>query len=322
MKAVIVRAFMPFDQAEYGDLPDPTPAAQEVVVDLSASDVNYPDILYIEGRYQKKPVLPFVPGLAGAGRVSALGSGVQGLQIGQRVMVLPQHGTYAEKIALPAAFCFPIPDAMSFEIAAAFGLVYQTAWFALMDRGGFAPGDRVLVLGASGGVGSAAVQIAKAMGAGTVIAATRGAAPGADVVVDTGAGNLREDLRAAVMSATEGHGADIVIDPVGGEISAAALRAMAWCGRLVILGFAAGAIPQISAGYLLVKNISVSGLQWTDYRARKLDLVHQAQSQMFDIWEQGKLSPQIQRTLPLARFAEALADLQAARVSGKIILTP
>lgn len=327
MKAVIVRAFTPFDQASYGDLPDPEPAAGEVVVDLYAAEANYPDILYIEGKYQNKPPLPFSPGLAGAGIVSKLGAGVSGLQIGQRVLVLPSHGTYAQKIAVPAGFCFAMPDDLPFDVAAAFGLVYQTAYFALTARGMIQPGDNVLVLGATGGVGMAAVQLARALGAGRVIAATRGAEGaaaardfGADAVVDTGMDNLRDGLRDAVMAATDGHGADVVIDPVGGEVTAAALRAMAWQGRLVVVGFAAGAIPQIGANYLLVKNISISGLQWTDYRARQLDRVRDAQAHIFRLWQEGKLAPRIAARLPLARFAEALGALQAARVSGKIIL--
>lgn len=327
MKAVIVRAFTPFDQASYGDLPDPEPAEGEVVVDLHAAEANYPDILYIEGKYQKKPTFPFSPGLAGAGIVSKLGAGVSGLQIGQRVLVLPSHGTYAQKIAVPAGFCFAMPDDLPFDVAAAFGLVYQTAYFALTARGMIQPGDNVLVLGATGGVGMAAVQLARALGAGRVIAATRGAEGaaaardfGADAVVDTGMDNLRDGLRDAVMAATDGHGADVVIDPVGGEVTAAALRAMAWQGRLVVVGFAAGAIPQIGANYLLVKNISVGGLQWTDYRARRLDRVRDAQAHIFRLWQEGKLAPRIAARLPLARFAEALDALQAARVSGKIIL--
>ncbi|MCA0043415.1 NADPH:quinone oxidoreductase family protein [Celeribacter litoreus] len=328
MKAVIVREFTPFDQAQYGDLPDPEPAEGEVVVDLATAEANFPDILYIEGKYQKKPPFPFSPGLAGAGVVSKLGAGVSDLTVGQRVMVLPYYGTYAEKIALPAGYCFPMPDEMPFDVAAAFGLVYQTAWFALTDRGAMKAGDTVLVLGATGGVGMAAVQIAKALGAGKVIAATRGEEGaktalgfGADATIDTSAGDLRSELRDRVKELTDGQGADVVIDPVGGDVTGAALRAMAWQGRLVVVGFASGTIPQIGANYLLVKNISVGGVQWTDYRARQLDRVHDAQTQMFDLWRAGKLAPHIVRRLPLADFAEALRALQQAKVAGKIILT-
>lgn len=329
MKAVIVRQFTSFDQAEYGDLDDPKAGEGEVIVDVHAAEVNFPDILYIEGRYQARPPLPFSPGLGGAGVVSELGRGVSGLSVGQRVMFLPHYGAYAQKVRTAAGLCFPMPDALPFEAAAALGMVYQTAWFALMDRACFRPGARVLVLGATGGIGMAAMQLARAIGAGQVIAATRGAEGmamarelGADTVLDSGMDNLRDGLRDAVMAATGGHGADIVIDPVGGLLSAAALRAMAWKGRLVVVGFASGEIPQFGGNYLLVKNISVSGIQWTDYRDRDLSGVRAAQDEIFRLWQEGRIAPRIAAALPLARFAEALADLRDARVAGKIILLP
>lgn len=328
MKAVIVREFTDFDKAEVGDLPDPVPGSGEVVVDLEASETNFPDLLYIEGKYQKKPPFPFSPGLAGAGRISAVGQGIDAALIGQRVLAMPFYGTYAEKVVAPADYCFPMPDEMSAEVAASFGLVYQTAYFALMDRGQMKAGDAVLVLGATGGIGMASIQLAKALGASTVIAATRGAEGaelaremGADVVVDASMENLRDGLRDAVNEATQGQGADVVIDPVGGDVSAAALRAMAWCGRLVVVGFASGEIPKFAGNYLLVKNISVSGIQWTDYRARQLDRVQAAQAQMFDLWRRGKLAPKITATMPLNQYAEALKALSTGKASGKIILT-
>jgi NADPH2:quinone reductase len=327
MKAIIVRNIVPYDQAEYGVLDDPRPGPGEVVVDVIASDTNFPDILYIEGKYQNLPPLPFSPGLGGAGQISALGEGVDRFAIGQKVVVLPHYGTYAEKVVAPAKFCFPLPESMSFDVGAALGLVYQTAYFALTDRASLRQGDVVLVLGASGGIGMAAVQLAKAMGAKTVIAATRGVEGaafarklGADATVDTAMNNLRDGLRDAVMELTDGHGADVVIDPVGGELNAASLRAMAWCGRIVVVGFASGDIPKIGANYLLVKNISASGIQWTDYRERQPDRVEAAQKHIFDLWEQGKLHPQITRTMPLELYAEALADLRQAKARGKIIL--
>ena len=327
MKAVIVREFVPFDQAEYGDMPDPEPGAGEVVVDVEAADVNFPDILYVEGKYQNKPALPFSPGLGAAGRISALGTGVDGFDIGQKVIVLPHYGAYAEKVRSPASFCFPMQENMPFEVGAALGLVYQTAWFALVDRGQFKAGDKVLVLGASGGIGMAAVQLAKAMGAGKVIAATRGRDGGAfarelgaDAVIDSSMDELRDGLRASVADLTGGDGVDVVIDPVGGELNAAALRAMAWCGRLVVVGFASGEIPKIGTNYLLVKNIAASGIQWTDYRDRRPEAVRAAQREIFELWESGRLSPKIMRTLPLANYAKALKEIRSARVHGKIIL--
>jgi NADPH2:quinone reductase len=197
----------------------------------------------------------------------------------------------------------------------------------LKERAGLAPGETVLVLGAAGGVGMAAVQLAKAFDA-TVIAGVRGEdaaavarAAGADAVVDLGMADLREGLRAAVRAATAGHGADVVVDPVGGAAQAAALRALAWRGRLVVVGFASGEIPAIKANYLLVKNIAVSGLQWSDYRDRAPDQVRRAQAEIYDLWRDGKVKPQICASFPLERFAEALELVRAGKARGKVVLT-
>lgn len=327
MKAVVIHEFSAYDQAGLGALDDPVPGPGEVVVDLEASDVNFPDILYIEGTYQAIPSRPFSPGLAGAGRVSARGASVEGLALGEKVLVLPKCGTYAEKVLAQASHCFPVPEDMPSCVAAAFGLVYQTAYFALTERARMRAGDNVLVLGASGGVGMASVQLAKALGAGRVIAATRGEAGaafagdvGADVVFDSGRSDLKDGLKSTVADATNGYGVDVVIDGVGGDLSAAALRTLAWCGRLVVVGFASGDISKISANYLLVKNIEVNGLQWTDYRERCPSRVHQAQAHLFTLWRAGRLAPRITRTLPLERFAEALAGIKNAQSPGKTIL--
>ena len=327
MKAVVIHGFADASLAAVGEAPDPAPGPGEVVVDIEVSDTNYPDVLYVEGTYQKQLDFPFVPGLAGAGRISALGDGVDPALSGQRVLVMPDHGTYAEKTAAPACHCMPVPDDVPSQVAAAFGLVYQTAYLALTDRAGMGPGETVLVLGATGGIGMAAVQLAKALGAWRVIAATRGEGAklarrmGADVTIDAGMDNLRDGLRDAVREATGGHGADVVIDPVGGALSAAALRAMAWRGRLVVVGFASGEIPGFAGNYLLVKNLLVSGIQWTDYRARQIDRVHAAQAHIFALWQEGKLDPMITATLPLEDCAKALVALKTGQANGKIILT-
>lgn len=328
MKAVVVHAFTPFDRAGVEDVDDPRPGPGEVLVSLEASDANFPDILYIEGKYQSAPAFPFSPGLAGAGTVIELGEGVEKPSLGDRVLVIPDHGTYAEKIAVPAAHCFPMPDNMPFVVAAAFGLVYQTAWFALNERGGLKMGDTVLVLGATGGIGMACVQLAKALGAATVMAVSRGEEGcrialemGADVAIDGFMDDPRAGLRDAVMGATGGHGADVVVDPIGGDLSAAALRAMAWQGRMVIVGFAAGAIPQIPANYLLVKTIAVSGLQWTDYRERTPAKVRAAQETIFRFWSEGRLEPRISAVLPLERYADALHQIKRGQGRGKVILS-
>lgn len=329
MKAVLVRDFAPFEEAVLADVADPVPGKGEVLVDVRAAESNYPDILVIEGRYQIKPPLPFSPGKAAAGVVSALGEGVTGIAAGDRVAVQVEYGAYAGKLVARAESCFPMPAGMAFETAAALSLVYQTSWFALVERGGFRPGETVLVLGASGGVGSAAIQLAKALGASVVIACTRGEegarvarSLGADHVVDTGMDDLREGLRAEVNAVTGGRGADVVIDPVGGEAHAAAIRAMAWCGRMVIVGFAAGDIPTIRSNYLLVKNIAVLGLQWSDYRDREPEKVVAVQQKIFSLWKEGRLDPHISAVLPLEHFHKALDALKNGKAKGKIILTP
>lgn len=329
MKAVLVREFAPFEQAVFADAADPIAGNGELLIDVRAAEANYPDILVMEGKYQFKPPLPFSPGKAASGVVSALGSGVTGFAIGDRVAVQVEYGAYAEKVVARADSCFQLPDGMDFETAAALSLVYQTSFFALVERGQFQPGETVVVLGASGGVGSAAVQLAKALGASTVIACTRGAegarvarSLGADHVIDTGMDDLLDSLRVRVNAMTDGHGANIVIDPVGGTAHSAAIRAMAWCGRMVIVGFAAGDIPQIRSNYLLVKNISVSGLQWSDYRDRQPEKIAAVQRRIFSLWQENKLKPHISQTLPLSRFKEALDALSKGRAKGKIILTP
>lgn len=327
MKAVVVREYAPFDQIGVGELPDPKPGKGEVVIDVRAAEVNYPDILVISGQYQIKPPLPFAPGKAAAGVVAAVGEGVSGLAVGDRVSAQVEFGAYAERLRAPAVNVYPMPDGIDFAQGAALGLVYQTAHFALIERARMQPGDRVLVLGASGGIGVASVQLAKALGAATVIAGVLGAGNveiarqcGADNVIDLGAIDLRDGLRDAVRAATDGHGADVVIDPVGGAANAAALRAMAWCGRMVIIGFAAGEIPTIKANYLLVKNIEVSGLQWSDYRDRTPDWVRRVQTEIFDLAVAGKLKPVINRRFPLEGFKEALGLLRDGKAQGKLIL--
>ncbi len=327
MKAVWVRQFAPFETIGVEDVADPVPGPGEVVVDVVAAEVNYPDILVIEGNYQFKPALPFSPGKAAAGRISAVGEGVAGLSPGDAVAVEVEFGAYAEKVKARAGHCYPIPSGMPFDKAAALGLTYQTAWFALKDRAAFRPGDVVLALGASGGVGMASLQVARALGAGLTIGGVRGKANaelalqcGADHVVDLGDPDLRDSLRARVQEITGKRGADIVIDPVGGDAHAAALRALAWCGRMVIVGFASGQIPAIRANYLLVKNIAVSGLQWSDYRDRTPERVADAQRELFALCQQGRIDPHIGRRLPLERFAEGLRTLRDGGVQGKIIL--
>ncbi len=327
MKAVYVREFAPFDQAEIVDIPNPEPGPGEVLIAVKAAEANFPDILVMEGKYQITPPLPFSPGKAAAGIVESTGGKVMSLKPGDRVAVQVEHGAYAEKLITSPATCYPMPDGMPFEDAAALGLVYQTSHFALAGRASIKPGDNVLVLGASGGIGVSSVQLAKALGAGVVIGGVLGAenatiakATGADHTIDLGMENLRDGLRDQVREMTGGRGADIVIDPVGGAANAAALRAMAWSGRMVIIGFASGDIPMIKSNYLLVKNIAVSGLQWSDYRERDPAWVGRVQNEIFEFYSDGKLKPYISKIYPLEDYAKALMRLKTGQAQGKIIL--
>jgi NADPH2:quinone reductase len=327
MRAVYVRAFAPFETIGVEEVPAPQPGPGEVVVDVVAAEVNYPDMLVIAGQYQFRPPLPFSPGKAAAGRVSALGAGVRDLAVGDHVAVQVEYGAYAERLKARAVNCFKMPANMAFHTAAALGLVYQTAWFALKDRAAFKPGEIVLVLGASGGIGFASVQLAKAFGAKMVIAGVRGernenlaTQAGADHVIDLAVPNLQDVLREKVYAMTDKHGADVVIDPVGGDANAAALRALAWCGRLIIVGFASNQVPAIKTNYLLLKNIAVIGIQWSDYRERTPERVSEAQRGIFELYAQGRLEPHISGRLPLDQFADGLRALRDGKAHGKFIL--
>jgi NADPH2:quinone reductase len=328
MKAVVVSEIGAPGGVAYADFPDPVPRKGEVLIDVEAIETNYPDMLVVEGLYQVRPPTPFVPGKGAAGRIAALGPGVMGLQVGQRVAAQVEYGAYAEKLCAPAAVCYPVPDTISSVEAAAAILTYQTAWFALKDRANMAPGDSVLVLGAAGGVGVAAIQLAKAFGAGLVIAASRGSTKrdailrsGADEIIDISKANLREALRNDVHALTNGKGVDIVIDPIGGAAFEPALRSLAWRGRHVVIGFAGGEIPVVKTNYLLVKNISVAGLQASDYRDRCPAETAAAQAEIFRLIAQGVFRPIIGDLMPLSAFAQALAKLRDGLAEGKIVLT-
>jgi NADPH2:quinone reductase len=328
MKAVVVTEIGAPGGAAYADFPEPVPGTGEVLIDVEAIETNYPDMLVVEGRYQIRPPVPFVPGKGAAGRVAALGTGVTGLAVGQRVATQVEYGAYAEKVCAPAAVCYPVPDAVTSVEATAAVLTYQTAWFALKDRAAMAPGETVLVLGAAGGVGIAAIQLAKALGAGRVIAATRGTAKldavrrsGADAVVDIAKPNLREALRADIHALTDGKGVDIIIDPIGGPAFEPALRCLAWRGRHVIIGFAGGEIPVVKTNYLLVKNIAVVGLQGSDYRDRCPAETAAAQAEIFRHMAANTFRPVVSEVMPLSDFGRALDKLRDGRAEGKIVLT-
>lgn len=327
MRAVWVREHGAPETARIEDVPTPAIGEEQVLVDIKAIGVNYPDLLVIGGTYQILPPRPFSPGKDAAGIVRAVGSRARHCRPGDRVAVHLEYGAYAEQVAARDAVCHVLPETMSFEEAAAMGLVYQTAHFGLIERGLYQRGETVLVNGAAGGIGLAAVQIAKGLGA-TVFAGVNNEEHahlarenGADQVIDLARPDLRESVRAQVHALTGGRGVDIVLDPLGGAVFEASLRALAWRGRMVVIGFAAGGIPELKANYLLVKNISVSGLQWSDYRERTPDWVRRVQAELFELYAKGAIRPRVMRSFPLEGFAEALALVKSGSVQGKVVLT-
>lgn len=324
MRAYICNAFGPLDTHGPGDLPEPRPADDEVIIDVAAAGVNYYDTLIVQGRYQIRPALPFSPGGEFAGTIAALGANVDGLQPGQRVLAFNSFGGYAEKARARASQVFPLPEAVSFEQAAAALVAYATAWFALYDRGRLKAGETVLVLGAAGGVGLAAVQIARAAGC-TVIAAASTAdklalcrQAGAAVGI-----NYREtDLKDAVKAATAGRGADLVIDVVGGAFTEAAVRATAWRGRVLVIGFAAGDIPRVPANLLLLKGCELSGVFWDEFLRREPEACRAQVAAILAGIANGTLAPPIHGRYGIEQAGEALALLAERRVTGKLLISP
>jgi len=293
---------------------------------VHCAPVNFVDSLVVTGAYQYLPPLPFTPGKGPAGVVCGLGFGVHSLRVGDRVLAMAEQGGYAEKIAVAADQCYRLPKGLSFPQAAAMSVAFDTAWCALRDRVRLQPNETVLVLGASGAVGIAAVQLAKAMGARVLAGIARAEKAvavqraGADAVIDLAATDLRDSLRAQVYQLTEGHGADVVLDPLGGDVFDAALRAVAWRGRLVVIGFASGRIPTVKVNYLLLKNIEVSGLQISDYRKRRPDMMADCYAELFEWFATGRLVSMDVETYPLERAVEAMAAVRDRRASGRVLL--
>lgn len=326
MKALRVHEHGPIENLLLEVAPDPVPDTGEVVVDVHAASINFPDLLVIGGTYQKLPPRPFSPGKDMAGIVSAVGPGVTRVNPGDRVVAQIEYGAYAERCAVPAVNCQVMPPAMSYAEGAAMGLTYLTAHFALVERGACRAGETVLVNGAAGGVGLAAVQIAKALGA-TVVASVGSAAKaelvrrnGADHVVRTDVPDLRDAFRQQTHAAIGTRGVDVIIDPVGGNVFDASLRVIAWCGRLVVVGFAEGRIPEIKAGYVLVKNISLIGLQFSDYREREPGKVAAVQQALFGMYEAGKIKPHVMAAYAVSDYLQALAAVRNREVVGKVVL--
>ena len=309
---------------ELAEVGSPSPAPGQVVIDVKAAAANFPDALMLEGKYQFKPPMPFAPGCELAGVVSSVGEGVRGFSAGQRVLAVVSHGAFAEQAVADAARVVAIPDAVEYESAAAFMFTYGTSYHALKDRGRLAPGETLLVLGAAGGVGLAAVEIGKRMGARVIAAASSDAKLAAcrEHGADETIAYPREDLRERLKALTGGRGVDVVYDPVGGESTEAAFRSLAWRGRLLVVGFANGEIPKLPLNLPLLKGASAVGVFWGDFTRREPEANRANMAQLVAWLAAGELRPHIGARYPLARGAEAIADVRERRAVGKVLVLP
>ncbi|WP_290523560.1 NADPH:quinone oxidoreductase family protein [Alcanivorax sp.] len=321
MRAILCKELGPADKLAIEDIASPEPGKGQVKIKVKAAGLNFPDTLIIEGKYQIKPELPFSPGGEMAGEVIAVGEGVKRYQPGQRVMGLTGYGAFAEEIVAPESNLIPVPDGMDDNTAAAFSMVYGTSYHALKQRANIQPGETLLVLGASGGVGLAAVELGKAMGA-TVIAAASSEEKLA-VAKDAGADDLinyaEEDLKDALKQRYP-KGVDVIYDPVGDKFTEAALRNMAWNGRLLIVGFAAGDIPKIPANLALLKGCSIVGVFWGAFTQQEPQANMQNIMELFQLFAQGKIKPRISQVFKFEEYEQALAALTSRTAKGKVVL--
>lgn len=323
MRAVLCKEYGGPDDLVIEDVESPEPGAGQVRIAVHAAGLNFADTLMIAGKYQEKPSFPFSPGLEAAGVIDAVGDGVEDVKPGDRVMALPGHGGFAEFALAQAERVMKIPDSMSFTDAAGFPVAYGTSHVALENRGHLQKGETLLVHGAAGGVGLTAVQIGKVMGA-QVIATARGAEKlaiarenGADHTIDYS----QEDVRERVLDITGKKGADVIYDPVGGDVFDASLRCIAWGGRILIIGFAAGRIPQIPANILLVKNIAAVGVYWGAHMKRDPATLRASLDELLEWYDAGKLHPHVSHAYDLADAAEAMNMLLSRKATGKVLLT-
>jgi NADPH2:quinone reductase len=323
MKAVICRAYGPPASLVVEDLPTPLPQPGEIVVAVKAAGVNFPDTLIVQGKYQFKPEPPFSPGAEIAGVVAATGDGVTDFAVGDRVAASMLWGCYRESVAVPATAAYRVPEGVSDTIAAAVTLTYGTVYHGLKDRAQLRAGETLLVLGAAGGVGLAAVELGRLMGARVIAAASSEdklatcRRYGADATIDY----EREDLRAALKRIAGERGVDVVCDPVGGRYSEPAFRSIAWNGRHLVIGFASGEIPRLPLNLTLLKGAAVVGVFWGQF-ARLDPAAHRANMDQVMAWiAAGRLQPLVSKTYPLAQAAAALDDMMHRRVHGKVVLT-
>jgi NADPH2:quinone reductase len=310
------------DALAWKELPTPQPGKGEVLLEIKAASLNFPDLLIVQNKYQMKPALPFVPGSEYAGIVQAVGEGVSHLQVGQHVACLSGTGGFATHTLAPAHLCMPLPQGFPFVDAAAFIMIYATSHHALIDRAQLKAGETVLVLGAAGGVGTSAIQIAKAAGARVIAAASTDEkcalckTIGADATINYNTENLRE----AVKALTEGKGPEVIYDPVGGDYSEQAFRAIGWRGRYLVVGFAAGPIPSLPLNLALLKGASIVGVFWGEFAKREPKANAAMMAELAQMYGQGKIKPVIDATLPMAELKAAFAHMGARSVKGKLVM--
>ncbi|HPH14535.1 MAG TPA: NADPH:quinone oxidoreductase family protein [Burkholderiaceae bacterium] len=304
------------------EFPTPNPKEGEVLIEIKAASLNFPDLLIVQNKYQMKPALPFVPGSEYAGVVQAAGPGVTHLRIGQHVACLSGTGGFGSHTLAPAALCMPLPQSFPFVDAAAFIMTYATSHHALVDRAQLKAGETVLVLGAAGGVGTAAIQIAKALGAKVIAAASTDEkcelckSIGADATINYS----RDNLRDAIKTLTEGKGPDVIYDPVGGDFAEPAFRSIAWRGRYLVVGFASGPIPALPMNLMLLKGASIVGVFWGDFARREPKANQSMMLELAQWYGQGKIKPVIDRTMPMAELKAAYAHMGSRQVKGKLVM--
>jgi NADPH2:quinone reductase len=324
MKAVVCNAWGLPDTLVVEELPDPQPGPGQVALDIMAAGVNFPDVLIIQGKYQYKPELPFTPGSELSGVVSAVGEGVVSFKEGDKVIAFTSQGAFAQKIVVPAHSLMHMPPGMDFDTAAAITLTYGTSHHAVVDRAALKAGETMLVLGAAGGVGLAAIEIGKALGARVIAAASTDEklevcrAHGADATINYST----EDLREAIKATTDGKGPDVIYDPVGGIYAEPAFRSIGWRGRYLVVGFANGEIPKLPLNLTLLKGASLMGVFWGEFAKREPKANMGAMRELMGWLAEGKIKPLISGRYALADAGKALNDMAARKVTGKVVIQP
>lgn len=324
MKAILCKSWGLPDTLVVEDLPEVTPAAGQIAIDVQAAGVNFPDVLIIQNKYQFKPELPFTPGSELAGVVRALGEGVTQHKVGDKVLAFVSQGAFAQQIAVPAQAAMPMPPGLDFDTAAAVTLTYGTSHHAVVDRAQLKAGETMLVLGAAGGVGLAAIEIGKALGARVIAAASTDEKlavckeHGADDVINY----TTQDLREAIKATTGGRGPDVIYDPVGGIYAEPAFRSIGWRGRYLVIGFANGEIPKLPLNLTLLKGASIVGVFWGEFARREPKANAAAMRELMGWMAEGKIKPHISGRYALADTAQALNDMAARKVTGKVVIQP